>query len=180
MMLRLVAAGFVTGEVMTRTAWLTKTTVIVVALIVLPGPGIASARNPARRWTCATAAQEPGPQRTVWDGVYTDQQAQRGARAYQQHCSRCHREDLKGEAKAPSLVGAPFFDRWSNLSVHDLFFAIQITMSHSHELFAPSEKVADVVSFVFRANKMPAGADELPVNEAKLRQILITGKPATQ
>jgi hypothetical protein len=78
------------------------------------------------------------------------------------------------------LVGAPFFDRWSNLSVHDLFFAIQITMSHSHELFAPSEKVADVVSFVFRANKMPAGADELPVDEAKLRQILITGKPATQ
>ena len=181
MMLRLVAAGFVTGEVMTRTAWLTKTTLIVVAVISLSGALIiAGARDSRLRQTTAATAHESGPQRTVWDGVYTDQQAQRGARAYQQHCSRCHREDLKGEAKAPSLVGAPFFDRWSNLSVHDLFFAIQITMSHSHELFAPSEKVADVVSFVFRANKMPAGADELPVNEAKLRQILITGKPATQ
>ena len=166
---------------MTRTTWLTKTTLIVVAVISLSGALIiAGARDSRLRQTTGATAQESGPQRTVWDGVYTEKQAQRGAQAYQQRCSRCHRENLEGEAEAPPLIGAPFFDRWSNLSVHDLFFAIQITMSHSHELFAPSEKVADVVSFVFRANKMPTGADELPVNEEQLRQILITGKPATQ
>jgi hypothetical protein len=77
------------------------------------------------------------------------------------------------------LIGAPFVDRWRYLSVQDLFFAIQITMSHSHELFEPSERVADVVSFVFRANKMPAGTGELPVDRERLRHILITAKPAT-
>lgn len=98
--------------------------------------------------------------------------------ADQQLCSRCHREDLTGSAAAPPLVSAPFIDRWSYLSAQDLFFAIEITMAHSHDLFEPSERVANVVSFLFRANKMPVGVRELPVSPDELRQILITAKPA--
>lgn len=165
---------------MTKTSWLTNTTLIVVALISLPGALlIASARDSTPRQTPAVTARESGSERTVWDGVYSEKQAQRGAQTYQQLCSRCHGENLKGRGEAPPLIGTPLFDRWSYLTVHDLFFAIQITMSHSRELFEPSDRVADVVSFVFRANKIPAGTDELPVSQEKLRQILITGKRAT-
>ena len=164
---------------MTRTAWLTKIPVIVFALVSLPGAVIiAGARDSGLRQTPAATEQQSKPQRTVWDGVYSEKQAQRGARAYQQLCGRCHRENLEGEAEAPALIGTPFLDRWRYLSAQDLFFAIQITMSHSHELFEPSDRVADVVSFMLRANKMPAGAGELPVNPEELRQILIIDKPA--
>jgi hypothetical protein len=175
------AVGFVQDDIMTRTLWRMQTTLALVALMSLPGALlIAGARDSRLRQLPKASVQELEPQRTVWDGVYTETQAQRGAPAYQQLCSRCHRENLEGEAGAPPLTGAAFFDRWSYLSVQDLFFAIQITMSHSAELFEPSQKVADVVSFVFRANKMPSGTAELPIDAVRLRQILITGKPATQ
>jgi len=147
--------------------------IVAVALTSLSGAQIiAGVRQPVPLRTSAPSAQ--APERTVWDGIYTVEQAQRGGKAYERACSRCHRENLAGEAAVPPLIGAPFFDRWSNLSVHDLFFAIQITMSHSPDLFAPSEMVADVVSYLLRANGIPAGANELPVSQDELRHILIT------
>ncbi|MGD1098096.1 MAG: hypothetical protein ABSB35_39670 [Bryobacteraceae bacterium] len=33
-------------------------------------------------------------QRTVWDGVYADKQADTGAPLYDEHCSRCHGDRL--------------------------------------------------------------------------------------
>jgi hypothetical protein len=161
----------------------TETALLALASVYLSGATIiASPQHPSPQPTPSATAQRSEPERTVWDGVYTETQAQRGARAYQQLCSRCHRENLEGEGKAPALVGARFFDRWSLLSVHDLFFAIQITMSHSQEhLFEPSERVGDIVSFVFRANKIPAGTNELPFNDERtLRRILITRRPKAQ
>ena len=164
---------------MTRPAWLSKTLVVGV-LVSLPGALIITgARDSRLRQTPAVTAQESEPQRTVWNGVFTKEQAQRGATAYQKACGSCHGANLKGKGDAPALIGAPFFDRWSELSVQDLFFTVQISMSHSDFLFAPSDTTADIVSFLLRANKMPAGADALPISQEKLRQILITGKPAT-
>ena len=43
-----------------------------------------------------TSAQAP---RTVWDGVYTREQAQRGEKLYEQECGRCHGDDLTGIAR---------------------------------------------------------------------------------
>ena len=33
---------------------------------------------------------------SVWDGVYTDVQAERGNVQFQQHCARCHGANLAG------------------------------------------------------------------------------------
>ena len=34
--------------------------------------------------------------KTVWDGVYTADQAERGRGFYAEHCARCHGGDLQG------------------------------------------------------------------------------------
>ena len=48
--------------------------------------------------------------KTVWDGVYTSDQAARGEAAYADSCSGCHRDDLRGYNGV--LVGGRFMDSW--------------------------------------------------------------------
>jgi len=157
----------------------TVTRLILGGLILSGGATAAVALDAATEPRPVPAHQQfvPSTTSTVWAGVYTQKQADRGASSYKQACSSCHGEDLKGENNAPALIGDVFFERWSGLTIHDLFFAIQITMSHRYEMFPPSQTVADIVSYVFSANKIPAGESELPVDQDWLRQIAITRKP---
>ena len=64
----------------------------------------------------------------MWDGVYTDAQAERGGMAYQQACVACHREDLRGDNNAPSLVGESFMFLWGDMEVGELSARIQKLM----------------------------------------------------
>jgi cytochrome c5 len=50
----------------------------------------------------ATGAQEAS--RSVWDGVYSEEQAKRGAALYGRECARCHGTDLTGAAKQAGTV----------------------------------------------------------------------------
>src|SRR5512135_243300 len=78
------------------------------------------------------AVQEGGPRyqpfKTVWAGVYTGAEADRGRQAYAQLCARCHGADRRGSASAPGLIGSKFFDRWHDLRLGDLIAYIQAAM----------------------------------------------------
>jgi len=164
---------------MTKRAWTIITTLVFGSLILSGGATVAAALDATALKAFPAHAQAAPSPATVWDGVYTQKQADRGAQAYKKACGSCHGEDLKGDAKAPALVGEAFFDRWSGLTIHDVFFAIQITMSHSYDMFPPSQTVADIVSYVFSANKIPAGKSDLPIDQDLLRMIAITKNPTT-
>ena len=49
-----------------------------------------------------------GQGRTVWDGIYTDEQADRGESLYQDACASCHGQDLSGGQMVPELIGGEF------------------------------------------------------------------------
>src|SRR5262245_16660956 len=55
--------------------------------------------------------------KTVFDGVYTDAQADRGKTAYEKDCAFCHLEDLSGQGFAPGLVEDMFKSRWADGTV---------------------------------------------------------------
>ena len=62
-------------------------------------------------WT-ASVQGVPTPQATpaaksVWDGVYSEAQADRGKSIYEQNCAFCHLSDLTGQGFAPALVEHP-------------------------------------------------------------------------
>src|SRR3954470_19538679 len=59
------------------------------------------------------------PARTVWDGAFTAEQADRGRSQYATTCARCHGGSLEGGMGA-SLVGTPFWNKWREQSVADL------------------------------------------------------------
>ncbi len=113
---------------------------------------------------------------TVWDGVFTAEQATRGEGAYERECATCHLADLLGDGIAPALTGAAFDFRWSDLSVGDMFVAIRATMPQGAPASLSPQAYADIVSYVLQRNDFPAGDAELPSDEAVLNTIMITSE----
>jgi quinoprotein glucose dehydrogenase len=124
-------------------------------------------------------AQGAKAQRTVWDGVYTEAQAQRGQAAYKQSCEACHADDLRGRGNAPSLIEESFTFQWGDLSVADLFAKTQL-MPSDRPGSLPLQTYIDIVTFLLQKNEMPAGPQELGTDVASLKQIFITAKPAAK
>ena len=113
---------------------------------------------------------------SVWDGVYTDEQATRGETAYEQECATCHLADLLGDGIAPALTGAAFDFRWSDLSVGDMFVAIRATMPQGAPASLSPQGYSDIVAYMLLKNDFPAGDKELPTDEAALNAIIITSE----
>ena len=98
---------------------------------------------------------------SVWDGVYTAEQAQRGAPLYQQSCAECHGPDLGGGEMSPGLVGGEFVWNWNGLSVGDLFERVRVSMPQGAPGSVSRQEKADILAFLFEANDFPAGDTEL-------------------
>ena len=115
---------------------------------------------------------------SVWEGVYSAEQARRGARAYAQECSSCHHDDLRGEGPAPALVGPSFFFRWSDLSLDDVLTATRTTMPQGAPGSLSHATYLDIIGHLLKANGVPAGTSELPKARDELRRILVRDPPA--
>src|SRR5690348_5568372 len=63
--------------------------------------------------------------RTTLDGIYSEAQAARGLVAYQDNCSRCHRDSLFGGEQPLPLVQDRFMNRWREESLHPLLLAMK-------------------------------------------------------
>ena len=114
---------------------------------------------------------------TVWEGVYTDEQASRGQESYKKVCGHCHRDDLSGggsEIGAPALRGPIFTIRWREQPLSELFLTIGTTMPQNAPDTLTPQTVIDIVSFLLQANEMPGGRTELPPQIDALRTIFVT------
>jgi mono/diheme cytochrome c family protein len=114
---------------------------------------------------------------TVWDGVYTEEQARRGERVYAQECASCHHDDLRGEGAAPALVGPSFSFRWSDVSLDDLLTTTRTTMPQGAPGSLSTEVYLDIIGYLLKSNGVPAGKSELPQLRDELRRILVRDLP---
>ena len=71
--------------------------------------------------------QNARPRASVWNGVYTAAQAERGKQLYGRHCARCHGDDL-ANSRNP-LAGDRFADHWESRTLADLFRATESEMA---------------------------------------------------
>ena len=120
----------------------------------------------------SAAAQAPssapsGP--SVWDGVFTDVQAERGRGFFAEHCASCHGGDLRGgEAKA--LVETRFWRDWQETTVDYLFTQISKNMPFSEDGSLagtlPRAVYVDIVAHILKSNGFPAGQRELTAESA--------------
>ena len=124
----------------------------------------------------AKQAAAAGAGKSVWDGVFTAEQAERGAVAFKANCSECHGNDLAGDGFAPALTGSDFMGNWNELSVGDLFERIRISMPPSGPSGVTTAQKADIVAHIMNVNKFPAGTTELEPKTEVLKAIKIEMK----
>jgi len=122
----------------------------------------------------ATSAHPPQEtSRSVWDGVYTAEQAKRGESLYKKECGACHGDMLTGGEMAPPLAGGAFLSNWNGLTVGDLFERIRKTMPTQKPGRLARNVYLDVTAFMLNANDFPPGDKELPEDTERMKQILI-------
>jgi mono/diheme cytochrome c family protein len=109
--------------------------------------------------------------RSVWDGVYTEDQAKRGSVLFDLECASCHGPAGAGGGMAPALIGAAFSANYDGLTVDDLFERNRTTMPVGKEGQLSRQQNADIMAFMLQCNKCPAGTAELPTRAMMLKQI---------
>ena len=113
------------------------------------------------------AAQSATEARSVWEGVYAESQAERGKAVYEAECAFCHQSDLRGQGFAPALIEQTFSGRWQDGNLGDLFTIVQVTMPQDKPASLTGSQYAEIVAYLLKANRYPAGQQEL-TQEAKL------------
>jgi cytochrome c len=109
--------------------------------------------------------------RSVWDGVYTDEQARRGQPLYHDACSACHGDSLKGSGETPALAGNTFLSNWNGLPLGDLFERIRRTMPQDKPSRVNRQQKTDILAYLLSCNGFPAGKTELPHQTEFLNEI---------
>src|SRR5580700_1305963 len=105
----------------------------------------------------------PMPQagrRTVWNGVYTEAQAEKGQSEFRSTCSSCHGADLGGRS-APALQGDLFMDHWREDNVGSLYKFIKNTMPPVANSGLSEGHALEIISYILQSNGFPPGAAEL-------------------
>jgi len=109
--------------------------------------------------------------RSVQDGVYTHEQADRGKATYAEQCASCHGAGLSGGQETPALTGGPFLAKWQNRSVNELFETIRVSMPVDRPGSLSRQNYSDILAYMLAANKFPAGSAELGTQSEALKQI---------
>lgn len=118
-------------------------------------------------------AQQPASEtnRSVWDGVYTEEQARRGEEIYKKECGSCHADTLVGGGGAAALTGGTFLSNWNGLTLGDLYDRIRKTMPQGSPGKLNKQQDADVLAYLLSFNKFPSGKTELQKQVEFLREI---------
>jgi len=103
---------------------------------------------------------------SIWDGVYTDTQADRGRTLYMQNCGRCHGADLSGTFEIPPLIGR-FMPYWSGSTLDALFDYVSTAMPLGNPGSLSAAANADIIAFILKSNDIPSGAKELTSDKLK-------------
>jgi quinoprotein glucose dehydrogenase len=122
----------------------------------------------------ATAAST----KTVWDGVYTAAQADRGKASYKLYCAVCHQDDLSGGADAGGRASALKGDKiLVRKDLNNLFSYIRVWMPQDDRGSLNDPTCIDIVAYILQQNSMPPGVEELKADPDTLKEILLVKKP---
>ena len=117
---------------------------------------------------------------SIWDGVYTNAQADHGQALYSNYCAKCHGGTLDGADEILGLKGPNFMAGWETQSVADLVTRIHSTMRMDNPGALSISSTTDLVAYLLQQNQMAAGNTDLPVDLGILSQIRIDAEiPST-
>jgi len=119
--------------------------------------------------TMASAAET----KSVWQGVYTKNQAARGKARYFNACAACHGGLLQGDSDSPELAGTSFMKRWRDQPIATLFALASTQMPVGRPGSLGEQGYADVIAYILETNGFPNGERELSADGDTLENIII-------
>jgi mono/diheme cytochrome c family protein len=131
----------------------------------------------------AAAAEGEAAGASIWDGVFTAEQARRGQLAYTGPCDRCHGYKLDGASDDPDMLPAPpvagrkFLREWSGRSLAALVEYVRTTMPKNNPGYLTSDEVADIVAYMLSVSRVPSGGASLQPDAGALAGIVIAPRP---
>ena len=130
---------------------------------------MSSVESGLSRMTSVVSAYSQTQTVSVWSGVYTAAQATAGEKVYFARCSTCHGGELEGREQAPALAGAQFLDSWNGRDLRRLLDRIAVMPPGAP---VSAVEAVDVLAFMLQAAEMPSGSTALPIDRAKLAEIV--------
>ncbi|HEY2012014.1 MAG TPA: cytochrome c [Bryobacteraceae bacterium] len=127
-------------------------------------------------WILLLPACFAAASRSVWEGVYTKAQADRGQNTYREDCAKCHAENLMGGEAGPPLAGSEFLNKWNGKTAGDLFTLMRKTMPSDDPGNLSTRQYSDIVAYILSANEFPDGQKDLDRDAAILNEIRIERK----
>lgn len=124
----------------------------------------------------AAASTYAAASRSVWEGVYTKDQAARGLKVYREDCQKCHGETLLGGEGGPAISGEEFLSKWKGKTAGDFYASLRKTMPSDDPGSLTTRQYADLVAYIFSMNEFPAGEKELDRDAGVLAEIRIEAK----
>ncbi len=110
---------------------------------------------------------------SIWEGLYTAAQAERGKETFDRSCSRCHNSNLSGSDRGPTLRGEEFLTGWMEGSLEALFSFIRDSMPENNATTVNDAGKADVLAYILETNGFPTGTAELPPDTSQLEMVQI-------
>jgi cytochrome c len=133
-------------------------------IILLCGMGVAHAQEPTSGSTST--------------GVFTDEQAKKGAAAYSANCAICHGSELRStDREVPNLTDKSFQFAWLGKTIAEKFEFVRDTMPPKEEHSLDDQVYLDIVTYILRFNKIPSGNQPLKPDLQILKQITIAAPP---
>ena len=120
---------------------------------------------------------------SVWDGVFTETQAERGRAAYLGACGLCHGRRLNGAPDDPDMRSTPplararFLRNWQGRSLATLFEYTRATMPEDNPGALTDEEYVDVITYMLSVGGMPTGETELRPELGRLARVVIGQQP---
>ncbi|HSG00277.1 MAG TPA: cytochrome c [Vicinamibacterales bacterium] len=105
----------------------------------------------------------PTDLRSTRSGVYTAEQAARGETTFARNCTGCH---TTGAYATPAFV-----KKWNGRPLGALYSIIADTMPEDFPGVLSPAEYAELVAYLLKINRVPAGSEELPSDLAALNKI---------
>ena len=120
--------------------------------------------------------------KTIWSGVYSQAQAQRGAELHSSVCAKCHGNRLNGagwpdQPPSPAIAREGFLKRWEGKPLSALADYVRERMPADDPGGLTDQEISDAIAQMLAVSSVPPGSEDLNVSEKSSAETVITAGP---
>lgn len=132
----------------------------------------------AAKEKAAEAGGESDYDVTIWDKVFTQEQADAGKALYTANCQTCHGKTGRGGPGGPPITGVALNKKWADTTLLDIYsFAHAYMPPGKAGTIGTEQDYVNIVSYILEMHGAEPGDKTLEYNEDTLGNIFIVKKP---